>query len=188
MLKAIATVTLLLGAALGIQAIPVSAASVTKPSTQRPSMGGGSTSGKSVLAQLEAAKHLLEHAKHDYAGHRLKALHEITLAIKDLEHKHPTHSPMAAQGGKAGGSMPVKMGSGKAGGAGGKSTVKAGGGKSGNAGAGDEESQSKSDAQLRKAEQELKAVLKQLHGGNHKKAAKAIEAAIHELQLALKVA
>jgi len=174
MLKAIAMVMLLLGAALGIQAIPVAAAAVTKPSTQGPSMGGGSSSGKNVLAQLEAAKHLLERGKHDYDGHRAKAVHEVSAAIKDLEYKHPTHSPMHAQGGKAGGNT--------------SSLASLASSKPANAGADDKESQPKSDALLHHAIRDLEAALKELHGEHHKKAAQAIEAAIHELHLALKVA
>jgi hypothetical protein len=133
---------------------------------------------------LEAAKHLLEHGKHDYAGHRAKAVHEVTQAIKDLEHHHrhhSAHSPMNAQGG-----TPGKQGASMLGG---KMSAKAEGKKPGTAEAGREESQGQSDEMLHKALHELEAVLKELgKHEHHKKAVEAIEAAIHELHKALKIA
>ena len=41
-----------------------------------------------VLSELHQAKHLLDHANHDYNGHRAKADHEIGKAIHILHHEH----------------------------------------------------------------------------------------------------
>lgn len=57
-----------------------------------------------AVAQLRATSHLLHQADHDYKGHRVKAIHEIHLAIHIL---HPVHKKHHAPTVKtAGGNLP----------------------------------------------------------------------------------
>lgn len=51
-----------------------------------------------AITQLKAARTLLNNAKHDYDGHRAKAVHEVTKAIHALE---GTHGRQAAHLGKS---------------------------------------------------------------------------------------
>jgi hypothetical protein len=130
-----------------------------------------------VIAELKAARALLEKANHDYQGHRAKAVHEITHAIHLLEHGKHHPNPQTAAG-NGNGNKPTA--------AGGKKGKKA----AGNANK-PNEPQGQSDAQLKHAIEILHKVEKQLHGGqaqHHRHAAEAIHKAIHELHTALKVA
>ena len=43
-----------------------------------------------LIAQLENTRMVLNGANHDYKGHRARALHHTTLAMRDLE-RHPHH-------------------------------------------------------------------------------------------------
>jgi hypothetical protein len=115
-----------------------------------------------AVAKLHEAAHHLEHAKHDYDGHRLKALHEVKVALHALgtgskEHgKKSTFTTTTRSGAKL------------------------------------NESQSQSDHLLRQALGELHTAAKDLKGSgerhhHHQKAEHAIHKAIHELHVALKI-
>jgi hypothetical protein len=51
-----------------------------------------------LVVELRKIKQLLEKADHDYKGHRLKAVEDISAAIHLLEHKRGTHPTMASGG------------------------------------------------------------------------------------------
>lgn len=119
-----------------------------------------------IIMELSQTKKLLESAKHDYDGHRAKAIHEITQAIHAL-HQHGT-------------------------GTGGKATGNAGGGNkatgrpaTGNAAAG--ENQQQSDVLLKQARQQLHVIHGQLGATHHAKAKTLVHAAIQQLDNALKI-
>jgi hypothetical protein len=115
-----------------------------------------------VVAELHAAKSLLEKGDHDYKGHRAHAVHLITEAIHEL---HPHHKHTG--GGKA---MHAGSGKGVGKGAGGQKL---------------KEPQQVSDAQLREAIGILTKAESQL--GHHPKAAAHVQQAIGELNTALKI-
>ena len=114
-----------------------------------------------AIAELRATRALLLKADHDYKGHRVKAIHDITKAIHALQ-PGVKHHP--------------------------KQTAKSGQGRA--KGQGNNEPQSVSDAHLRQAIRQLEAVQKHLGSGQvgHVGQAHAdIGRAIHELRRALKV-
>ena len=119
---------------------------------------GGHAGNAVVVAELHAAKALLERADHDYKGHRAHAVHLITEAIHEL---HPHHK-------HAGGGKSMHAGAGK--------------------GTGQKlkEPQPVSDAQLREAIGILTKA-HALLGTHHAKAAGHIQQAIAELHTALKI-
>jgi hypothetical protein len=111
-----------------------------------------------LAGQLRATRALLRRADHDYEGHRVKAIHEITRAIHALEpaagrRRHP----------RVGGLRPAPGG---------------------------KEPQAVSDAQLRKALEQLQATRANLGAApprNVAVAGAAIDRAVRELQIALKI-
>jgi hypothetical protein len=117
----------------------------------------------SETATLQKVKTLLEHADHDYKGHRAAAVHELTAAIHEL---HPHHH--AAQGKRPSAARPhPKTGTGKP-----------------------HEPQKLSDAQLREAIAMLEGVrgtMTRKKAGNAHKAAEHVSRAISELKTALTV-
>lgn len=117
-----------------------------------------------IVLELHATKALLEKADHDYEGHRAAAVHHITQAIHELSGAHHGGTHAAGAPHHAGGKHPHP-------------------GKGGQKG---HEPQAVSDAQLRVALQQLAAIHAQL-GGAHPKASGNIQAAIVELNVALKI-
>jgi hypothetical protein len=126
----------------------------------------GKSGGHSAVAMLQAAKHHLQHADHDYKGHRVKALHEVNQAIHHLSGHHKSSMSSAAANG-------TKTGKGQS----------------------PKEPQAQSDHHLKQALHELQSAEKAMsHGsskgsksGNHHSAAMAIHTAIQELHTALKI-
>lgn len=143
---------------------------------QVPAAAAGAAAKQAIkldeLATLKSAKKLLEEANHDYKGHRAKAVHAITQAIHELEHrgakgagKHLKTAPKTAAA---------------------KATVhaaKANGAKAPAV----HEAQGVSDAQLRAAQQLLLKAQAELNTGKHPKASAHVQTAIQELQTALKI-
>ena len=119
----------------------------------------GTAAHKQVLSELHQAKHLLDHANHNYNGHRAHADHEINKAIHIL---HPNHHHKATTTVKA-----------KAPAAKHKAV---------------HEPQQASDTQLRQAEKLVRAALLELHKHHGEKAhaaSKHLHHAIHEIELAI---
>jgi hypothetical protein len=151
----------------------------------KPAPAGGPAA---AIAELKATIELLERADHDYAGHRVKAIHEIHAAIHALTSEgkppaggQPQKGQQAGKGQHAGqGHAPGK------GQAAGKGQATGMPHKSDAAGKKLREPQAVSDAQLNKALQQLKAVQGQLDAG-HAQAKASLKAAVHELQTALKI-
>jgi hypothetical protein len=117
-----------------------------------------------LVAQLRATRALLHQANHDYKGHRVKAMHEITVAI------HALQPPAKKHHAKPGAPKPATAGSKPA--------------------SGGHEPQAISDAQLQKSIQQLQTIQSQLGTiatGNVGVAHTAIGKAIQELQTALKI-
>lgn len=115
-----------------------------------------------IVGELKATRTLLEQADHDYKGHRAKAVHEISHAIHVLEHGMGKHHAAGPTGPKPVVEKP----------------------KGGN------EPQAVSDKQLQQAITQLTAIggqLTSLKGEHHMKAAEAVQAAIAELNTALKI-
>lgn len=112
-----------------------------------------------LIAELHAAKHLLQSAKHDYEGHRARAVHHITVAIRALESHH----------GSAGGHPPRTNGN-------------------SNPGKGENQAQSDALLRQSLALLEtLPQKVRNTKGAHHAKSAHAILAAIQEVQIALKI-
>jgi hypothetical protein len=112
-----------------------------------------------VLSELRQAKHLLDHANHDYNGHRAKADHDITKAIRLLHHQHHKKSTTSAKAAPP------------------KGTHKA-----------MHEPQQASDTQLRQAEKLVHAAMHELHkhhGDKAHHASKLLHQATHEIELAI---
>jgi hypothetical protein len=66
--------------------------------------GLGGTSKRALahaaqVAELKAARSLLEKADHDYQGHRAQAVHEIGVAIHALQGSHQHHAMHKSTGG-----------------------------------------------------------------------------------------
>ena len=118
-----------------------------------------------LIQELQGAKYMLEQAKHDYDGHRVKAIHQINLAIQAI-HQH--HGLTAGKG---------------AGGAGKK--VAGGGGTS--TGTASKESQPQSDAMLRQARQHLFTIHGQMQAAHHPKAKGHVQLGVQHLDTALKI-
>lgn len=118
-----------------------------------------------VVKELHSAKQLLEKADHDYAGHRARAVHEITTAIHELQH----HGKSTSQHRKRSGSLQHPA----------NRNVPATGKKL-------KEPQAVSDAQLKQAGQILANSLTQI-SSNHTRARANIQAAMNELNTALKI-
>jgi hypothetical protein len=115
-----------------------------------------------AIAQLRTTRALLHQANHDYKGHRVKAMHDITQAIHALLPAHHPHRTGTTTG------QPAKTAQGQ----------------------GNNEPQSVSDGQLRQAIQQLQSVRSSLgssQNGNIATATAAIGRAIQELQTALQV-
>jgi hypothetical protein len=51
-----------------------------------------------VVKELHHAKHLLEHADHDYDGHRARAVKDVSEAIHELSHGASHHHHLEAKG------------------------------------------------------------------------------------------
>jgi len=115
-----------------------------------------------ALETLRQAHRLLVHADHDYDGRRARAAEEVHKAIKDLEGKH---APKNVQPGSAPAvaSQPAKVKQPKM-----------------------HESQGNSDAQMRQALQLLQTALPQI-SSKHPHATARVTAAIHEINVALKI-
>jgi hypothetical protein len=113
-----------------------------------------------LVAQLRATRALLHQADHDYKGHRVKAMHEITEAIHALHPPSAKHKKTQPQ-------VAVKK-----------------------SGPGGNEPQAVSDAQLRQAITQLQGVQGQLGSattGNVAAASAAVTRAIQELKIALSI-
>lgn len=162
--------------AVGPPRVSVPNSTLQKLSSQ--GKGKGQSKGKgqlqAVIAELHAAKALLEKADHDYEGHRAKAAHEISAAIHELSANHKKKpgtgkaqaKPQNPNGKKAAAGAKGK-GSGK-----GKGKLK--------------EPQAVSDAQLKEAQKLLANALTKMPA-SHPKAVENIKAAIAELTTALKI-
>jgi hypothetical protein len=123
------------------------------------------------IAELRKAHALLQKGKHDYKGHRARAVTHVHQAIRDLQ---GARKPEAGK--KPAAKVPVNSGKKK------------------NAGkvARSRETQAQSDALLRQAAQILKTTHKQLEsakaGHGRRKAAHQVKKALEEIHKALKVA
>jgi hypothetical protein len=129
-----------------------------------------------VIHELHEAHTLLEHADHDYDGHRAKAAEEVHKAITELEHKHGKHASLA-QGAKG------KPGAGK----GLAAAIQKFKGKGGKFAKGKEkEPQGASDAQLRRAHEILAKTEPELKK-HAEAAAMNVGKAMGEIKIALKI-
>jgi hypothetical protein len=126
-----------------------------------PSSGTTKSEKSELVQELRSAHKLLAVADHDYDGHRARAAAEVHKAIKDLL---GTHHPKKAKSGSAT-TPPVNPPA--------KQPAV-------------HEPQATSDAQLRQAQTILQGVLAELNA-HHPKAAANIDAAIVEINTALKI-
>src|SRR5271165_7026494 len=55
------------------------------------------TTASGIIGQLKSVRAILEHADHDYQGHRAKAVHEITQAIHGMQGAGVRHSALSPQ-------------------------------------------------------------------------------------------
>jgi hypothetical protein len=125
----------------------------------------GTTTHSQVLKELHEAIHLLDHANHDYNGHRAKADHEVHKAIHIL---HPHHHKTTTTAKTAAVPKPAAAKTGQ------HKHV--------------HEPQQASDTQLRQAEKLVHAALLELHkhhGEKAHEASKHLHHAIHEIQQAI---
>jgi len=178
------------------------ARSAARPSTQRSNNGAmaqtGRIRGRSAamthqeIAALRTAHQLLAQAKHDYEGHRAKAMHEIHQAIHAMlpNHAKPANGNTTAKGagstpnGTTGAGTPPNGTKGAGNTTNGTKTPNQGAGGTGAAG---KETQAQSDALLKKAQQILQTVHGQMGGKHHAKAKGLVQAAIQHLNTALEI-
>ena len=162
---------------------------------------------KDEIATLRKAKRLLEEAKHDYQGHRARAMHAIHAAIHALEdrgqnqHALNGHAGSSTSGSSAGGHS-SGLGHGTSAGAHSNHTASNAGAHSGSAShnsgtpqrqansnnqsSGAQMTQAESDSRLRSAQQLLMQAQTQV-GGKHASASTHIQVALTEVQEALQV-
>ncbi len=119
-----------------------------------------------LIETLKHAHHLLTHADHDYDGHRAKAAEEVHKALVDLGYRAKKAPPVVTVTPATGAvvSPPVVTS--------GEPKV--------------HEPQANSDVQLREARELLKGALAQMNG-KHPKATANVEAAIRQIDVALKL-
>jgi hypothetical protein len=136
--------------------------------------GKGKGGDAQIIHELRETRALLRKANHDYKGHRVAAVHQITKAIHLLQHHKgkPKQAATVAQGGA------------------GKNTGTAKRGLGANSNQ-QREPQEVSDRQLRHALKQLRHVVQQLEhrtGHHHREALHHVKKAIHDLEKALQVA
>jgi hypothetical protein len=157
----------------GALALAGSIAAQSASGVSGPARGGGNGRAK-VILELKAARHLLHTALHDYDGHRVAAVRQVTEALHDLQPQ-----PNPAQAGKT--TPSAGAGSPKA--PTGVSKPNAGQA-AGQAGAA-QETQQESDKKLNEAKNILEKL--QPHLTQHPKAAEHVAQALKDINAALSI-
>ncbi len=132
---------------------------------------------RAVVGRLRSVLGQLARVDHDYRGHRVRAMHQISMAIRQLSHRSMIYSGV---GFSAGMNRGMGMGMGGRG---------AGGGGGGGVG---RMSQAQSDARVSHALRTLQGINMQLGGqggytNGHARARGHVMGAIHELNVALSI-
>jgi hypothetical protein len=152
--------------------------------------GGGYGYGRSqgnnraIVARLRSVRMSLARIDHDYQGHRVRAMHSISMAVRQLSHRSMVYSGVGFTPGMNNGSG-AGMGGGM--GRGMRQNGLGGGGRRGQV-----MSQAQSDARMSQALRNLQGIGMQLNNqGNsttgHGRAMGHIQQAAHELNVALSI-
>ena len=163
--------------------------------------GRSQGSNRGIVSRLRSVQMQLARIDHDYQGHRVRAMHQVSMAIRQLSHRSMIYSGAGfAPGMNSGMGMGMGMGRGGRGGIGGAGggiggagggIGGAGGGIGGRGGAG-RMSQAQSDARMSHSLRTLQGVNMQLgsQGGytnGHSRARGHVMQAVHELNIALSI-
>jgi hypothetical protein len=149
--------------------------------------GRSQGSNRGIVSRLRSVQMQLARIDHDYQGHRVRAMHQVSMAIRQLSHRSMIYSGVGFAPGMNNGRG---MGMGQ-GGIGGRGGALGGGGIGGRAGAG-RMSQAQSDARMGHSLRTLQGVNMQLgsQGGSsngHARARGHVMRAVHELSIALSI-
>jgi hypothetical protein len=159
--------------------------------------GGGYGYGRSqgnnraVVSRLRSVHASLARIDHDYQGHRVRAMHSVSMAIRQLSHRSMSYGGMDVSSGMNNGrGMGMRQGGGGANAMG----MRQGGGGANNAGARGRQpmTQAQSDARMSQDLRVLQGINMQINsqGNNtsgHGRASGHIQRAIHELNIALSI-
>ncbi len=151
--------------------------------------GRSQGNNRAIVSRLRSVQMQLARIDHDYQGHRVRAMHQVSMAIRQLSHRSMIYSGVGFAPGTNNG-MGMGMGMGR-GGMGGRAGLGNAGGNGGRGGAG-RMSQAQSDARMSHSLRTLQGVNMQLgsqasSSNGHARARGHVMQAVRELNVALSI-
>jgi hypothetical protein len=151
--------------------------------------GRSQGNNRAIVSRLRSAQMQLARIDHDYQGHRVRAMHQVSMAIRQLSHRSMIYSGVGFAPGMNN-RMGMGMGMGR-GGMGGRAGLGNAGGNGGRGGAG-RMTQAQSDARMSHSLRTLQGVNMQLGSqssatNGHARARGHVMQAVRELNVALSI-